>query len=400
MPLTNYEITPYEGVGELKLGMSAEQVHDLLGEPNIMSNEDNRMHECYDLGDLTLFYNLPERTCSAISMGSKCNPTYQGFTPMNVEWEAASLWLNSIDNNVEDADIYSSGLIGKETGIYLNYGWNWNDNGEDLYLVDTVLVYQKDYWERKLNNERKKDKFLEWFNTEFAEDIDKYNQGKPLQTKDEFNSFFANNLAVRFSPEQLDRLKVESLKWKRKIIKNVYELELGKKIGSINLGMTRAEIIDLIEESNFSRNDSIYGRTDSHHKYELIVEYDKETDFCNRITVSSPAELWYEGKNILGLGWVDALNWMKELDSSCELDEDQSFPCCISHKLQMSINSSDTGEGFDSEGNGDYVLVVGSLTIATPKYWDIDEEKQEVWIQKMMAELPSEEECARELGLL
>jgi hypothetical protein len=178
-----------------------------------------------------------------------------------------------------------------------------------------------------------------------------------------------------------------------------YELDLLRSIGPIYLGASRADVLLAIGEPD-SSNDGFSERTDSYYEKGLFVTYDKETESCRNLRVDAPGELWFQGINLFSLNWDEGLAWMKGLDPSCELDEDGFFPSCMSHKLQLSITASDTGEGFDSEGNGNYVLVVGSLTIVVPGYWDISEEEKEAWIQKMMAELPSEEECARELGLL
>jgi hypothetical protein len=176
-----------------------------------------------------------------------------------------------------------------------------------------------------------------------------------------------------------------------------YELTLQESIGPVQLGASRPDIILILGKPNSSEKDS-FELTDYYDERELVVSYDKETELCDNLRVDSPAELWFQGINILALNWDEGLAWIKELDPSCELKENGFLPKCISHKFHLSMTASDTGEGFDSEGNGNYVLVVGSLTMVTPNYWDVDEE-EEAWIQKKMAELPSEEECLRELGL-
>jgi hypothetical protein len=178
-----------------------------------------------------------------------------------------------------------------------------------------------------------------------------------------------------------------------------YELILQKSIGLVHLGASKSDVRLLLGNPN-SSDEGTFDRTDYYDEKELVVSYDKETDLCSNLRVDRPAELWFEGVNLFSLSWDDGIAWIEKLDPSYELDEDGFFPKCRSHNFQLSITASDTGEGFDSEGNGDYVLVVGSLTIVVPNYWDISEEEKEAWIQKMIAELPSEEECARELGWL
>jgi hypothetical protein len=177
-----------------------------------------------------------------------------------------------------------------------------------------------------------------------------------------------------------------------------YELILQKSIGLIHLGASKSDVRLLLGNSNVS-DEGTFDRTDYYDEKELVISYDKDTDLCSNLRVDRPAELWFQGINILALNWDEDLAWIKKLDPSCELKENGFLPKCISHKFHFSMTASDTGEGFDSEGNGNYVLVVGSLTMVTPNYWDVDEEEEEAWIQKKMAELPSEEECLRELGL-
>jgi hypothetical protein len=180
----------------------------------------------------------------------------------------------------------------------------------------------------------------------------------------------------------------------------IYQLILGKSVGPIQLGSPRESVIQILGKPDSSKESNNFGRTDYYDEEELRISYNKKTGLCDNIGIYSPAELQFKGINLFSLKWDEALTWIRELDPFCELDEDRPFPSCTSHKLQLSINALDTGEGFDSEGNGNYVLVVGSLTIFSPNYWDLYEKEKELLIQQEIDKLPSEEECLRELGLL
>jgi SmpA / OmlA family len=150
VPLNSYEILPYIGVGELRFGMSRAQVHEILGEPDFVRSYSAAVHEYYDTEDITIHYRLPDETCKAIAMGFPCNPTYQGIALLRTSWESAATWFNSVDGNIEEMDI---GLIGKETGINLCHELTENDDGEFIDLVNIVLVFQRGYWEMKIEED-------------------------------------------------------------------------------------------------------------------------------------------------------------------------------------------------------------------------------------------------------
>jgi hypothetical protein len=66
---------------------------------------------------------------------------------MYVPWESVAPWLNSIDSNVEEIDV---GLIGKDIGINLCHEELENNDGDLLDVVNTVLAFQKGYWEMEI----------------------------------------------------------------------------------------------------------------------------------------------------------------------------------------------------------------------------------------------------------
>jgi hypothetical protein len=147
MPLTNYEIISYVGVGELRFGMSQQQVHELLGNPSYTSQDDFAIYESYDQEGLMIHYQLAEKTCMVIAIGPPTMPTFRGASLMYVPWESVAPWLNSIDSNVEEIDV---GLIGKDIGINLCHEELENNDGDLLDVVNTVLAFQKGYWEMEI----------------------------------------------------------------------------------------------------------------------------------------------------------------------------------------------------------------------------------------------------------
>jgi hypothetical protein len=176
MPLSNYEIISYVGVGELRFGMSRQQVHELLGSPSYTSQDNFAMYESYDQEDIMVHYTLTEKTCMVIAMGRFCNPTYQGMPLMYVPWESVPPWLNSIDSNVEEMRI---GLIGKDIGINICHDELEDNNGDEIDVVNIVLAFQKGYWEMEIGPYQPdpeidaingEEDFNAWFEATMAED--------------------------------------------------------------------------------------------------------------------------------------------------------------------------------------------------------------------------------------
>jgi hypothetical protein len=157
------------------------------------------------------------------------------------------------------------------------------------------------------------------------------------------------------------------------------ELILSNSIGPIRLGATRSEILNLLGEPDYSSNEGIYGLEEFHDKDNFRVQYENETHLCYNIGIYRPAELWFQGVNVLALDWDDALTWIRGMDPSCELKDENHPPGCTSYRLQLSISAEDSGEG----------LVLNSLTIFSPNYWEKSEDEKEAWIQRKMAEILS-----------
>jgi hypothetical protein len=164
------------------------------------------------------------------------------------------------------------------------------------------------------------------------------------------------------------------------------KLILYKSIGPIKLGASRDEVIGILGAPDYSES-SIFGLEEFHSESFFRVQYSSKTKLCNNIGLSYPAELWYEGIDILGLSWENAVDWIKTLDPSIQIRDDGYPPDCISHSLGLSMCAKDD---YDHQS-----LIVDTLTLFSSDCWDNFEEKSKLFEENLLAGLPSDEECAR-----
>jgi hypothetical protein len=142
MTISNYEITPFVGVGELRLGMTQQQTMAILGEPD---NRDDRQYgfvESYVSQGLIVHYDLETGTCEAIDMVRTARPIYRGRQLMGENWATIEPWFRSLDENVEPTDI---GLESRRIGISISHAVNDDEND----VVDEVFIFEKDYWDKE-----------------------------------------------------------------------------------------------------------------------------------------------------------------------------------------------------------------------------------------------------------
>jgi hypothetical protein len=166
---------------------------------------------------------------------------------------------------------------------------------------------------------------------------------------------------------------------------NRYDLRLGNGIGPINLGMSRKEVISILGEPNVSEEGRRY-LNDKYHLMGLRIDYQIGTNICKAIEVTNEVELIYLGKDILSLSWEEFYRWMKENDPDIE-EEVGSY---TSYKGRIASGPNVGGDVGSKE--------IETVLIFSEDYWESKEER-EAAIQKEIAEMPSLEEMAKELGL-
>jgi hypothetical protein len=164
-----------------------------------------------------------------------------------------------------------------------------------------------------------------------------------------------------------------------------YELVIGKSVGPIRLGDKRDSIIQTLGEpektlpDNISIGDFYYGRG-------LVIEYRPVDEVCKNISISYPSQLIYEGRDLIFFTWVEIARWLTRLDPNAE----EAGDGWQSNTLGIEIHPKYNDDG--TYCRADFINVFDR------QYWSTEEEV-EAEIQRQIAEMPSNEECARELGL-
>jgi hypothetical protein len=164
-----------------------------------------------------------------------------------------------------------------------------------------------------------------------------------------------------------------------------YELTLKKSVGNISFGESRRSILQKLGQPENTRTTRLSIK-DWYFDIGLSVEYRPSDEVCSHITVLSSASLIYEGNDLLRLSWGELVSWLYRLDPQAK-------------EVGLGFESWPAGISIYSKFNEDDSLrIVDLINIFDPQYRATDEEIA-AEVQRQIAEMPSEEECLRELGL-
>jgi hypothetical protein len=166
---------------------------------------------------------------------------------------------------------------------------------------------------------------------------------------------------------------------------NSYELVIGQSVGPLRFGESRPSIIRKLGHPEDTDTDRLSIK-DWYFDIGLSVEYRPSDEACSHITILSSASLIYKGNDLLRLSWGGLVSWLYRLDPAAkEIGQGfESWPAGIS--IYSKFNEDDS------------LRIVDLINIFDPQYRATDEEIA-AEVQRQIAEMPSEEECLRELGL-
>lgn len=141
----HFEIIPFEGVGDIKFGMSRKQVRDTLKADYVTRKRTSKSVFPYDFfQSLGIFanYKIPE-ILEAVELILPCIPEFEGLKLLEISYKELKEFLLAKDSNLEvNLDGFISGAIG--IGAYAP------DADEDPDLpVEAILVFDKDYYDKR-----------------------------------------------------------------------------------------------------------------------------------------------------------------------------------------------------------------------------------------------------------
>jgi hypothetical protein len=169
------------------------------------------------------------------------------------------------------------------------------------------------------------------------------------------------------------------------MVKNSYELVIGQSVGPIRFGENRQSLIQKLGHPEDTDTDRLSIK-DWYFDLGLSVEYRPSDEACSHITVLSSASLIHEGNDLLRLSWGELVSWLYRLDPQAK-------------EVGLGLESWPAGISIYSKFNEDDSLrIVDLINAFDPQYRATDEEIA-AEVQRQIAEMPSEEECLRELGL-
>jgi hypothetical protein len=164
-----------------------------------------------------------------------------------------------------------------------------------------------------------------------------------------------------------------------------YALKLKESLGDLHFGESRQSIIRKLGHPEDTNTDRLSIK-DWYFDIGLSVEYRPSDEACSHITVLSSASLIHEGNDLLRLSWGELVRWLYSLDPKAK-------------EVGLGFESWPAGISIYSKFNEDDSLrIVDLINIFDPQYRATDEEIA-AEVQRQIAEMPSEGECLRELGL-
>jgi hypothetical protein len=140
----DYTIYPYEGVGQIRFGMTPQQVHEILGEPDDQFPASKRCDlpaDIYDRLNLFIYYKHPN-SCEAVELFVGSNPSFQETLLLDHSMQDLKSWLLLIGSDIQYS---TSGFISFKYGLsfYSSYY-----NPQLLCHSDSACVFERGYFDK------------------------------------------------------------------------------------------------------------------------------------------------------------------------------------------------------------------------------------------------------------
>jgi len=141
----DFQISPYEGVGNIKLGMNQDEVRKAIGTDfkPFMKTPQSEMPTDHFIGKgIHVYYKMPG-FCKAIEMFPPANPTFRGSRLMELPFSQLAAYFKLEDSLVKIEDF---GLTSLRFGINL-FVPDLDESQESP--VKAIIVFEKGYYDYK-----------------------------------------------------------------------------------------------------------------------------------------------------------------------------------------------------------------------------------------------------------
>jgi hypothetical protein len=165
------------------------------------------------------------------------------------------------------------------------------------------------------------------------------------------------------------------------MVKNSYDLVIGESVGPIRFGESRKSIIQKIGEPESTRITDL-SIEEWYKRIGLYLEYRPSDEVCKQVSVMSPAELIYEGRDLLMLTWLEIIGWLARLDPAAEREDYGWESETLGIAIHPNVNNDETYRRADF------------INVFDPQYAPTEEE-YEAEVQRHIDASPSDEECSR-----
>jgi hypothetical protein len=147
----NSIIYPFEGVGEVRFGMTPDQVHEILGKPNvtILDNKSEfRQHtDFYQKLDIHVYYNLEMGVCEHISLVGGHDERYDGnlLEEEDDDWDDTSYQSSfQYDQTSGNLDVFIDDKLKDNYPSDLTESLDYDDS-DAVHIVSPVFQEREFY---------------------------------------------------------------------------------------------------------------------------------------------------------------------------------------------------------------------------------------------------------------
>ncbi|MFJ7936014.1 hypothetical protein [Sporosarcina sp. NPDC096371] len=127
-----------------------------------------------------------------------------------------------------------------------------------------------------------------------------------------------------------------------------------KSIGPIKLGMTKKEIRSVMPEKPEDSHNIRGPYTDYFIKSSLFAYYTEENGVCEAVEFTEPVIALFEGKQLNGIPFAEAKNWLENFDSEMTFEK---YVGVTSYKLGIGLYAPKYDEEHEPDAYVEAVII-------------------------------------------